>query len=187
MVMMRTNCDCMVACLAMLLDCKYGEAMEYFPPKAVKETGYMWEWMMPYFRAINIRIVWYGGELIKEVDWSKPSIVTVPSLVSPDLGDHCIFWDGKKVIDPASDLNKPTYTELPDKIFDVRQLKTIRVPRHLTRVRVDVEVQEDGVFVRRAKLTHLPAVLRPPGWRPVHIDFTAKLVAHKHTAANAVR
>lgn len=124
-IKMRTKCDCMVACLAMLMNWTYKQTTEYFPPKAVKETGYMWEWLIPYLRANKIYIVWYGvysGNLLTSVDWSKPSMVTVPSLTAPELGDHVIFWDGKKVVDPT--IKKKKYILLPDEIFDVRQIKT---------------------------------------------------------------
>ncbi len=121
-VKMRTNCDCMVACLAMLMDWTYEETCEYFPPKAVKETGYMWEWLLPYLRAEKIWINFYDSkEAIKyHADWSRPAMIRVKSLISPDKGDHIIFWDGKRVIDPAPE--GKIYTELPNEILAVYQI-----------------------------------------------------------------
>ena len=85
---MRTPCDCMVCCFAMLMNWSYKQASDYFPPKAVKETGYQWAWIIPYISANRIYLVWYGQELLKEVDWSKPAMVDVPSLTAPEKGDH---------------------------------------------------------------------------------------------------
>ena len=121
-IKMKTNCDCMVACLAMLLKCSYENSEQYFPPKSVKETGYRFEWLTPYLRACKVHLIWYGTDLLSSVDWSKPAIVDVASLTAPEKGDHIIFWDGKKVIDPSrKDLK---YTELPEEIFTVYQLKS---------------------------------------------------------------
>lgn len=121
-IKMKTGCDCMVACLAMLLKCPYKQAAQYFPPKAVKETGYRFEWLTPYLRSCRIHLVWYGIDLLPSVNWSKPAIVDVPSLTAPEKGDHIIFWDGSKVIDPS--IKELKYTELPEEIFTVYQLKS---------------------------------------------------------------
>jgi len=121
-VKMRTGCDCMVACLAMLMKSSYEQAEQYFPPKAVKETGYRYEWLTPYLRACKIHLVWFGVDLLPSVDWSKPAIVDVASLTAPEKGDHIIFWNGEKVIDPSR--KKIRYTKLPDEIFSVYQLKS---------------------------------------------------------------
>ena len=118
---MRTDCDCMVACLAMLMGWTYEQAADFFPPKAITETGYRWELLVPYLSANKIRLVWYGSDAITSVDWSRPAMVDVPSLTAPDKGDHIIFWDGQKVIDPTRKDIK--YTALPNEIFNVYQLK----------------------------------------------------------------
>ncbi len=121
-VKMRTKCDCMVACLAMLMGWTYEKAVEYFPPKAVKDTGYMWEWLLPYLRSERIWINFYDQNAIEyHANWSRPAMVTVPSLTSPELGDHVIFWDGNKVLDPS--IKDKKYIELPKKILAVYQLK----------------------------------------------------------------
>lgn len=126
-IKMRTNCDCMVACLAMLTGWTYEKTADLFPPKAIRETGYRFEWLMPYLRENKIYMVWYGEELLDSVDWEKPAIVDVPSLTAPEKGDHIIFWDGNKVIDPSVEDKK--YTELPKEIFSVYQLKEIEPPK----------------------------------------------------------
>lgn len=119
---MRTDCDCMVACLAMLMGWTYEQAAEFFPPKAITETGYRWEMLVPYLSANRIRLVWHGSDAITSVDWSRPAMVDVPSLTAPDKGDHIIFWDGQKVIDPSR-RKDVKYTALPNEIFNVYQLK----------------------------------------------------------------
>ena len=123
MIKMRTHCDCMVCCLAMLMDWTYEEAADYFPPKAVTETGYQWLWLQPYLKSNDISVIelHISRGLIKRVNWSRPSMVNVPSLTGYK-GDHMIFWDGKKVIDPI--VGKIKYKVLPDNILNIYQLKT---------------------------------------------------------------
>lgn len=121
-IKMKTDCDCMVACLAMLMRWTYDECASYFPPKAIKETGYRFEWLTPYLGACKVYLIWYGEPLLSSVDWAKPAIVDVPSLTLPEKGDHIIFWDGKKVIDPSR--KKLKYTKLPKVIYTVYQRKT---------------------------------------------------------------
>lgn len=120
-ILMRTDCDCMVACLAMLMGWSYEQAADFFPPKAITETGYRWEMLVPYLSTNRIRLVWYGSDALTSVDWSRPAMVDVPSLTAPEKGDHIIFWDGRRVIDPTRKLIK--YTELPSEILNVYQLK----------------------------------------------------------------
>lgn len=120
---MRFYCDCMVACLAMLLDIDYDDAAQYFPERAIRLTGYRWEFLIPYLRANRIYLTAYDQpEILDLVDWAKPAMVDVPSLTAPDKGDHIIFWDGHRVIDPSPKV--PRYTSLPEKIFAVYQLKS---------------------------------------------------------------
>lgn len=116
---MKTNCDCMVASLAMLMNWTYEQAASYFPPKAVNETGYRFEWLTDWLKANGIYLIWFDNENVKP-DWSKPAIVDVPSLTSADKGDHIIFWDGKKVFDPSNKEIK--YTKLPNEINAVYQV-----------------------------------------------------------------
>lgn len=123
-IVMRTDCDCMVACLAMLMGWGYEQAADFFPPRAITKTGYTWDLLVPFLRANKIRLIWYGPEIINTVDWSRPAMVDVPSLTAPDKGDHIIFWDGQKVIDPTRKDTK--YTALPDEIFNVYQLKPMK-------------------------------------------------------------
>ena len=118
-IKMRTNCDCMVAVLAMLLNCSYEEAGEYFPPKAIKHTGYRWEWLIPYLSKCGVHLTWFEQRTIHLVDWTKPAMVDVPSLTT-DIGDHIIYWDGEKVIDPS---NTVKYKKLPKIIYNVYQYK----------------------------------------------------------------
>lgn len=125
-VKQRTDCDCMVASMAMLLGWTYEQMAEYFPPKAVKETGYTWQPLIDYLRrAARVYLVWFPPEMISHVDWSKPAVVDVPSLNSPERGDHIIYWDGEKVIDPGT--KEKVYTSLPDKseIMAVYQRKIL--------------------------------------------------------------
>jgi hypothetical protein len=118
-IRMKTTCDCMVAALAMLLNCSYDEASQYFPLKAIQETGYRWEWLVPYLKRCGINLIWYSGELLSYVDWTKPAIVDVPSLTT-DKGDHIIFWNGVQVVDPSNTIK---YEKLPKEIINVYQLK----------------------------------------------------------------
>lgn len=118
---MKTDCDCMVCCLAMFMGWTYEQAIYYFPPKAVLETGYQFKWLVPYLRANGIRLIWFGEPNLSSVDWSQPAMVDVPNLTNPIKGDHIIFWDGEKIIDPSN--KTPKYIELPDAILNVYQLK----------------------------------------------------------------
>lgn len=120
-VLQKTRADCMVCSLAMLLQISYEEACEYFPPKAVKETGYNWEWLSPYLRRCGIWLTWYGEDLLDQVDWKKPGMLDVPSF-SSDEYDHIIFWDGEKVIDPSQSLINVYYRDFPETINAVYQL-----------------------------------------------------------------
>lgn len=114
----RTKCDCMVASLAMLLKCSYEEAVQYFPPLAVNKTGYWQHYLLPYLFQNDIYTNAFVGDQISLVDWSKPSMVEVPSINGWE-GGHIIYWDGQKVHDPS---NGECYTELPEKIYHVMQL-----------------------------------------------------------------
>lgn len=119
-IKMRSDCDCMVACLAMLLNCTYKEAAEYFPPKAIKETGYRWEWLVPYLSRCGINLIWFGENFYSLCDSTKPAMIEVPSLTSTK-GNHVIFWNGKKIIDPSN--KKLKYKEFPKFIYNIYQLK----------------------------------------------------------------
>jgi hypothetical protein len=121
-VKMRTDCDCMVACLAMLMQWTYEEAASYFPPKAVLEKGYHWDYLIPFLRANRIYFILYDGELLSSVDWTKPAMLDVPSLTAPDKGDHIIYWNGTTVIDPSN--KEQRYFTKPDAINAVYQLKS---------------------------------------------------------------
>lgn len=119
-ILQKTQADCMVCSLAMLLEISYEEMCEYFPPKMVKETGAQWDFIAPYLRRCGYWFTHYQEEILHMVDWSKPAIVDVPSF-SSDEYDHIIFWDGEKVIDPSMNY-EPHYKKLPDKINCVIQL-----------------------------------------------------------------
>lgn len=118
-IKMKTDCDCMVACFAMLMNWNYEQAAEYFPPKAVSKTGYRFEWLTEYLKANGIYLTWFDNENIKP-DWTRPALVDVPSLTAPDKSDHIIFWNGERVIDPTN--KEIRYTELPIKINAVYQI-----------------------------------------------------------------
>lgn len=118
----KTECDCMVCCVAMLMGWAYEEAARYFPPKAVEETGYRWGMLVPYLRANGHCFVYYLEDMLHLVDWDRPAMVDVPSLNAPEKGDHVIYWDGSRVIDPSYKENR--YTKLPETIFSVVQRKT---------------------------------------------------------------
>jgi hypothetical protein len=121
-VRMRTDCDCMVASMAMLLGWTYEQMAEYFPPKAVKETGYAWQPLIEYLRhAGKVYLIHYPSALLESVDWTKPAVVDVPSLTAPEKGDHIIYWNGTTVIDPTN--KEQRYTVLPKEINCVYQLK----------------------------------------------------------------
>lgn len=122
-MLQRTERDCLVPCLAMLLDITYEEASEYFPPKAIKETGYSFELLTNYLSVFGIFFKDYDifeDFLDDKPNWEEPTIVIVPSKI--EKGElHSIFWDGEKVIDPSL-TNK--YTELPSKGILAYQLVT---------------------------------------------------------------
>lgn len=113
----------MVASMAMLLGWTYEQMAEYFPPKAVKETGYTWQPLIEYLRrAGKVYLIYYPPALLESVDWTKPAVVDVPSLTAPEKGDHIIYWNGTTVIDPTT--KEQRYTVLPKEINCVYQLKT---------------------------------------------------------------
>jgi len=123
MIKMRTRCDCQVACLAMLLGWTYEEVADFFPPKAIRETGYRWKWIIPYMNEhLDLEFQWFDCQNIFP-DWSKPAVVTVPSLTLPERGDHVIFWNEEKVIDPSN--IEPKYKELPKNKWDAYQIKGV--------------------------------------------------------------
>ena len=109
----------MVACFAMLMKWNYEQAAEYFPPKAVSKTGYSFKWLIEYIKANGIYLTWFDNKNTKP-DWAKPAMVDVPSLTAPDKGDHIIFWNGERVIDPSN--KEVKYTELPSEINAVYQI-----------------------------------------------------------------
>lgn len=117
---MRTGCDCMVACFAMIMNWTYEKAKDYFPDRATYYTGYRWEFLIPFLKANGIYFNWFPENALDRVDWSKPAMIDVPSLTAPEKGDHIIFWTGTKVIDPS--IKTPQYTKLPNKILAVYQI-----------------------------------------------------------------
>lgn len=111
MIKQRTNHDCMCACLAMLFNMTYEESAEYFPKKALDWYGYHWEWLYPLLRHDGKDVITHtkGKRSVYDPDFSKPAIITVPSLNIKD-GLHVIYWDGEKIKDPST---RKTYKTFP--------------------------------------------------------------------------
>ncbi len=101
-IKMRTDCDCVVACLAMIMNWSYEEALKYFPPVAVKETGIIWSSIFHYLRKKDIYFTCYKRNTFHLIDWDLPAMIDLPSLTAPDKGDHVIYWNGKEIIDPSN-------------------------------------------------------------------------------------
>ena len=111
-IRMRTNCDCMIASFAGLMGWSYDFAKTFFPERAITKTGYNWDCLIPYLRSNKIYLSWCPSK--NEVNWSKPAMLDVPSLTASDKGEHIIFWDGTKIIDPSK--KEIHYKEVPEEI-----------------------------------------------------------------------
>lgn len=123
-VRMRTDNDCMAACLAMLMNWPYGKAVEYFPPIAIRKYGSQWNLLIPYLRKDGIYLICFDENIFSLINWNKPAMVDVPALTAPEKGDHIIFWNGEKVIDPSNKTIK--YDKLPSTINLVYQINNFK-------------------------------------------------------------
>lgn len=118
-IMQKTGNDCMIASLAMLLEISYEHMAEFFPPLAVKEKGYRFEWLVPWLANNHIRLVWIDPDSM-DIDWSIPCVLDVPSVSRPESYDHIIYWNGKNVVDPSFYQDK--YYSKPEKINNIYQV-----------------------------------------------------------------
>ena len=112
-VCQKFDADCVVACLAMLLGVEYEEIAAQCLGHELVKFG------VPDSKARKIcamfKIKLDDALHPTVMDWSKPAILTVPSLNQTmdgcTNGTHAIYWDGKRVWDPQKGRKgRKTYT-----------------------------------------------------------------------------
>lgn len=96
-IQQRFTSDCAVACMAMFLGVDYEDVAAHCTGYELVRHG------LPNSREryiadlFEVEIVFRDRSL---VDWSRPAVLTVPSLNSPKGGTHAVYWDGTRAWDP---------------------------------------------------------------------------------------
>jgi len=101
--------DCVIACLAMLLNKPYMWVAGRVPTGAEHDGVY---------NDVTKAIAAEAGHILKEkgrldFDFTRPAIIVCDSLNQLDE-IHAVYWDGAQVFDPS---RRKTYTSFPSKVY----------------------------------------------------------------------
>jgi len=96
-VQQRMPADCAVAALAMFLNLAYEDIARHCTGAELVDSGLTWIRENYILNLYKTPCDVFDKTVM---DWSKPAILSVPSLNEAEGVTHSVYWDGRRIWDP---------------------------------------------------------------------------------------